>query len=83
MKIPCGYFLKDFTNVIRESYLSRNIGFYNYFSKFLHVQNQEIKLNMPKNYGINIFYYEDPLSLTHTVLTNILNLCKFSVKTQN
>ncbi len=42
-------------------------GFYNYFSKFLHVRNQEIKLNMPKNYGINIFDYEGPSSLTHTL----------------
>ena len=33
-------------------------GFYNYFSKFLHVRNQEIKLNMPKNYVVNIFQYE-------------------------
>jgi hypothetical protein len=41
--------------------------FYNYFSKFLHVRNQEIEQNMPKNYGINIFDYEGPRSLTHTV----------------
>jgi len=33
-------------------------GFYKYFSKFLHVRNQEIKLNMPKNYVVNIFEYE-------------------------
>jgi len=43
-------------------------GFYNYFSKFLRVRNQEIKLNMPTNYGINIFDYEDPRSLTHTIV---------------
>ncbi len=46
-------------------------GFHNYFSKFLHVRNQEIKLNTPKNclknYGINIFDYERPRSLTHTL----------------
>ncbi len=42
-------------------------GFYNYFSKFLHVRNQEIKLSMSKNYGINIFDSDDPQSLTHTV----------------
>jgi hypothetical protein len=28
------------------------------------VRNQEIKLNMPKNFGINIFDYEGPQSLT-------------------
>ncbi len=33
-------------------------GFYYYFSEFLHVRNQEIKLNMPKNYVVNIFEYE-------------------------
>ncbi len=42
-------------------------GFYNYFSKSLHVRNQVIKLNMLKNYGINIFDYEGPQSLTHMV----------------
>jgi hypothetical protein len=36
-------------------------GFYNYlkyFLKSLHARNQEIKLNMPKNYGSNTFWDE-------------------------
>jgi len=44
-------FLKEFTII---------------FLNTVHVRNQEIKLNMPKNYGINIFDYEGPRSLTHT-----------------
>ena len=52
-------------------------GYYNYFSKFQHVRNQEIKLNMPKNYGINIFDYEGPQSLTHTVAAASKNKNRF------
>jgi len=52
MKIPCIYFLKDFKII---------------FLNFYKLRNQEIKLNMPKNYGINIFDFEGPLSLTHTI----------------
>ena len=46
-------------------------GFYNYFSKFLHVRNQEIKLNMPKNYGINVFECEGPRSLTRLYMNSV------------
>jgi len=53
-------FLKDFTII---------------FSKFLHVRNQEIKPNMPKNYGINIFDYEAPRSLILTVVHLGQHLC--------
>jgi len=49
MKIPWGYFLKDFTLI-----------FFNFYM-------WEIKLNMPKNYGFNIFDYDGPRSLTHTI----------------
>jgi len=53
-------------------------GFYNYFSKFLHVRNLAIKLNMPQNYGINIFYYEGPRSLTNTVAFLFFDFCGLS-----
>jgi len=38
------------------------------------VRNQEIKLNMPKNYGINIFDHEGPQALTHTVVIGSLSI---------
>ncbi len=51
MKIPCGYFLM----ILQLHFWISTC------------ENHEIKLSMPKNYGINIFDYEGPRSLTHMV----------------
>jgi len=54
-------------------------GFYNYFSKFLHVRSQEIKLNMPKNYGNYCFLLWRPTIFdTHGMTGGPLNLRKMS-----